>query len=106
MTITFNCTNFMKKNCPAVVHVDGTARPQLVRKNVNPIYFSSNLDTFGGNSGSAVFNADTGEVEGILVRGEADYVNDRRRGCKVPNQCSDGGCRGEEVTRITNIKNL
>jgi len=38
MTITFDCTNFMKKNCPAVVHIDGTARPQLVRKEVNPSY--------------------------------------------------------------------
>ena len=30
MTITFNCTDWMKQHCPAVVHVDGTARPQLV----------------------------------------------------------------------------
>ncbi|MBI4679106.1 MAG: trypsin-like peptidase domain-containing protein [Elusimicrobia bacterium] len=33
-------------------------------------YFVANLDTYGGNSGSAVFNAGTGLVEGILVRGE------------------------------------
>ena len=39
-------------------------------------YFSTNLDTFGGNSGSPVFNADTLEVEGILVRGDTDYVMD------------------------------
>ncbi len=32
----------------------------------------SNLDTYGGNSGSAVFN-ENGEVEGILVRGATDY---------------------------------
>jgi V8-like Glu-specific endopeptidase len=32
-------------------------------------YFVANLDTYGGNSGSAVFNARTGVVEGILVRG-------------------------------------
>ena len=30
MTITFDCTDWMKERCPAVVHVDGTARPQLV----------------------------------------------------------------------------
>lgn len=30
MTITFDCTNWMKQHCPGVVHVDGTARPQLV----------------------------------------------------------------------------
>src|SRR5205814_1482337 len=33
-------------------------------------FFVANLDTFGGNSGSAVFNAKTGQIEGILVRGE------------------------------------
>ena len=27
----------MKQSCPAVVHVDGTARPQLVSKKSNPL---------------------------------------------------------------------
>lgn len=35
MTITFQCTPWMKEHMPGVVHVDGTARPQLVRKEVN-----------------------------------------------------------------------
>ena len=39
MTITFNCTNWMKQNCPAVVHVDGTARPQLIDQETNPSYY-------------------------------------------------------------------
>ncbi len=38
MTITFDCTDWMKEHCPAAVHVDGTARPQLVRREVNPEY--------------------------------------------------------------------
>jgi carbamoyltransferase len=38
MTITFNCTDWMKQHCPAVVHVDGTARPQLVDEETNPSY--------------------------------------------------------------------
>ncbi len=38
MTITYDCTPWMKENCPAVVHVDGTARPQLVSKEANPSY--------------------------------------------------------------------
>eukprot|EP00736_Rhodelphis_marinus_P007613 Rmarinus@m.15312 len=65
--------------------------------------FTTNLDTFGGNSGSAVFNAVTGEVEGILVSGATDYVN-TPEGCEVPNVCDDlpGGedCEGERVIRI------
>ncbi len=39
MTITFNCKPQMKKIAPAVVHVDGTARPQLVNKDINPSYY-------------------------------------------------------------------
>ena len=39
MTITFDCTPFMRENCPAAVHVDGTARPQLIRREVNPGYY-------------------------------------------------------------------
>jgi carbamoyltransferase len=38
MTMTFDCTDWMRKNCPAAVHVDGTARPQLVRREINPDY--------------------------------------------------------------------
>jgi carbamoyltransferase len=38
MTITFDCTDWMKKHCPAVVHVDGTARPQIIDKRANPSY--------------------------------------------------------------------
>ena len=38
MTITFDCTDWMRRNCPAAVHVDGTARPQLVRREINPFY--------------------------------------------------------------------
>jgi carbamoyltransferase len=36
MTITFDCTESMKRDCPAAVHVDGTARPQLVTAEGSP----------------------------------------------------------------------
>jgi len=39
MTITFDCTEAMRKGCPAAVHVDGTARPQLIRRETNPGYY-------------------------------------------------------------------
>ena len=39
MTITVNCTNWMKEHCPAVVHVDGTARPQIIDERTNPSYY-------------------------------------------------------------------
>lgn len=40
MTVTVNCTDIMKELCPAVVHVDGTARPQLVSRNSHPFIHS------------------------------------------------------------------
>ena len=39
MTITFDCTDWMKEACPAAVHVDGTARPQLIQRETNPEYY-------------------------------------------------------------------
>lgn len=39
MTITFSCTEEMKKKCPAVVHIDGTARPNFVKSKTNPSYY-------------------------------------------------------------------
>jgi len=36
MTITFHCTDWMADTCKGVVHVDRTARPQLVSESDNP----------------------------------------------------------------------
>lgn len=74
-----------------------------VKGNTNEQFFVSDLDTYGGNSGSAVINSATGEVEGILVRGATDYVR-TQEGCLVSNKCSQitpFGCGGESVSRIT-----
>src|SRR6185369_10193036 len=38
MTITFDVRPEWRERIPAVVHVDGTARPQLVRRDRNPLY--------------------------------------------------------------------
>ena len=77
-----------------------------VRKNESKNYFVANLDTFSGNSGSAVLDSKTGIVEGILVRGEQDYIMDKKNKCLITKKCNDTGCAGEEMTRITNIKYL
>jgi carbamoyltransferase len=39
MTITFECTDFMRNQCPAAVHVDGTACPQFIRKETNESFY-------------------------------------------------------------------
>ena len=38
MTITSDCSESFKRSCPAAVHVDGTARPQIVREQTNPSF--------------------------------------------------------------------
>ncbi|MGE0633963.1 MAG: serine protease, partial [Pseudobdellovibrionaceae bacterium] len=70
-------------------------------RSVQDQHFVANLDTYGGNSGSAVFNAKTLEVEGVLVRGDTDYV--RNGLCLVSNRCAEGSCRGEDVTKISSV---
>jgi hypothetical protein len=75
-----------------------------VRANSHPDYISANLDTYGGNSGSPVLNPATGEVEGILVRGNTDFIRTRVGGrtCYASNVCADAGCPGwEDVTRAS-----
>jgi V8-like Glu-specific endopeptidase len=65
-----------------------------VTKNVDPTRFSTTLDTFHGNSGSAVFDARTGMIEGILIQGKTDYVSSNKndpKSCMVLNKCDENG---------------
>ena len=62
-------------------------------------FFVANLDTYGGNSGSAVFNEETGLIEGVLVRGDNDYVE--KGNCMVSQLNADNGGRGEDVTKAS-----
>lgn len=72
-----------------------------VRNNSNSAYFVANCDSYGGNSGSPVFNSNTNEVEGILVRGETDFILLPDRQCVKSKVCPDNGCDGESCTRTT-----
>jgi hypothetical protein len=64
-------------------------------------HFSATTDSFGGNSGSGVFDA-SGQVVGILVAGATDYTP-TSSGCWIaatyPNSGSGGG---ETVTYVQN----
>jgi len=70
-----------------------------IRSVAHAEFIVANTDTYGGNSGSAVFNANTGVVEGILVRGEQDYVP--KGNCYTSYTCLDTNCRGEDITKIS-----
>ncbi len=53
--------------------IEGGGEVIDARSSANPDYFEATTDTFAGNSGSGVFDAD-GVAVGILVRGQEDYV--------------------------------
>lgn len=61
-------------------------------------YFVASTDTFGGNSGSGVYETSGYTVAGILVRGETDYV--ANGSCNIVNTCTETGCRGEDITYV------
>jgi hypothetical protein len=72
-----------------------------VTDNSAKFFFKANLDAFGGNSGSPVFNVG-GEVEGILVRGEADFIS-TISSCSIARVFPTTGEGGEECNRVTEI---
>ncbi|MEC9466871.1 MAG: serine protease, partial [Myxococcota bacterium] len=64
-------------------------------------YFSANTDTFGGNSGSGVFN-DNGVLVGILVRGANDYAYDSTSGCYRAQRYNNNAGASEDSTYAHN----
>lgn len=74
MTITFDCTPWMKEHMAGVVHIDGTARPQLVRADRNPD-FHAIISAFHDLTGlPAVINTSFNMHEEPIVCSAADAV--------------------------------
>lgn len=63
----------------------------------------TNVDAYTGNSGSGVFNADTGLLEGVLSYGKEDYKDDEKLSC-VTSQVYDMQDGGEAVMKIDPIR--
>ena len=74
MTITFNCTDFMKCNCPAAVHVDGTARPQLVLEEVKPSFCRIVREYYQLGGIPSIINTSFNMHEEPIVNSPADAV--------------------------------
>ena len=68
-------------------------------------HFTTNLNTFHGNSGSGVFDSETDQLIGLLVRGDTDFVFDEKLKCNVSKVCDVEGtnCSGEDCMRISYI---
>lgn len=84
-----------------------------VESNEQELFFEASLDSFGGNSGSPVFNRQQ-EVVGVLVRGPEDYSWDNRLNCRRAIKCSftGRGCESPvdiflpQVNRLDQIRDL
>ena len=74
MTITYDCTDFMKQNSPAAVHVDGTARPQLVDGVTNPSFHAILSAYFRRTGIPSVLNTSFNIHEEPIVCTPADAV--------------------------------
>jgi len=74
MTITSHVAGTWRERIPAVVHVDGTARPQIVRRAVNPLYHAL-IDAYRRKSGiPLVLNTSFNVHEEPIVCGPAEAV--------------------------------
>ena len=74
MTITFECSQAMRQTCPGVVHVDNTARPQLVSAQDNPGYYKI-LKAFKERTGvSSIINTSFNIHEEPIVCTPADAI--------------------------------
>lgn len=78
-----------------------------VRKDLGEL-FMADLDTYHGNSGSPVFNAQTGVLEGLLVRGEEDFEKVERGGreCYISKVFPQDGGEGESVSKASVFADL
>jgi len=80
-----------------------------VIRSVKNGYYVANVDTYGGNSGSVVFNTEQLQqgnllAEGILVRGENDF--EVTTPCRISKRCGVDGCRGEDITMASEFRDL
>ena len=74
MTITFHCTPWMRERCAGVVHVDQTARPQLVRREDNPSYYRI-IDEYRRRTGvPVIINTSFNIHEEPIVRSPDDAI--------------------------------
>lgn len=74
MTITFHCTPSMIKRCGGVVHVDKTARPQIVRESDNQSYYRIIHEYYKRTNVPVIINTSFNIHEEPIVRTPHDAV--------------------------------
>jgi carbamoyltransferase len=80
MTIISDCSDAFKRDCPAAVHVDGTARPQVVRRETNPSFHRIIEEYRALTGSSSVVNTSFNMHEEPIVCTPEDAVRSFVRG--------------------------
>jgi carbamoyltransferase len=81
MTITYDVKEKWHDKIPAVVHVDGTARPQLIKRENNPLYYDIVVE-FGNITGvPVIINTSFNIHEEPIVCTPEDAIRSYKQGC-------------------------
>ena len=80
MTICYRATPFLRERCPAVVHVDGTVRPQVVFRENNPAYYDVIKAYIEKTGNPALINTSFNHHEEPIINTPSDAVRSFRKG--------------------------
>jgi len=84
---------------PKKIAIDGQIN------SANKHFYTANIDTYAGNSGSPIFNSQSHKVIGILVRGEPnDFI--KVGDCYQSQRCIFNNCTGEDVMKTMDYEHL
>lgn len=92
---------------PQKIALGGTIKSSLL----NQPYYTANLDSMGGNSGSPVFDEASGLIVGVLSgkvftkrsSGDMDFIASENLECLVENKKETQSTLGDVVTRISEV---
>lgn len=80
MTVTYDCTELMKSKCPAVVHIDGTARPQIIIQNKDNFTYDLINKWYELTGEPSLVNTSFNKHEEPIVCSPADALDALRSG--------------------------
>ncbi|NDV22172.1 carbamoyltransferase C-terminal domain-containing protein [Desulfovibrio sp. JC022] len=99
MTITYDVKEIMKEKAPAVVHVDGTARPQIVSRSENELYYDI-LKAFRDLTGiPTLVNTSFNSHEEPIVMSPQDAINSYKIGTVDILMLGDKALMSEEIKK-------
>ena len=75
MTMTYNCTPEFVKSCPASVHVDNTARPQIVKKKTNYMLHKILKEYIDNTGEMALINTSFNKHEEPIIESINDAIH-------------------------------